>query len=270
MSRYYLQAPTGECVYVIENETHQSTTTGEIGTPTHLGNNRYRHLILTTGAVDVINSSRVVKEPCGTYTLDDKRLASILLPVQIKDAQYAELDDDLQTHYHREMAESTLITAIPVADHIPIEAARIPDGGLPKNWQPSALTLIYGPQFSAAMPGWLSGFRQHIKTTMSAHCSDVWDHQSKTSMEFNIRAFYDPPRTKQVKVGRRQETRQTWMTHRLTLDVADLIPGADLAAATGNWEQQTADILATIHEYSQTRTCSHCDGRGFMTVEPAA
>jgi hypothetical protein len=142
----------------------------------------------------------------------------------------------------------------------------MPPEVIPTIWQPSALVLVYGPATTHIMPGHLLGFRAHIKA-IGQQYGDCYDHNSNTKLDFSIKSYWSPPRTAKHKTYRgKYETRETWMTSRFSLDVIDAVAGATLADAQANWDARTAEITELLNSYRTTRTCGHCEGRGFITT----
>jgi len=262
VSRYYLQSPTGECLYSVIVESYNATLVGSVGSPTHLGNNEYVHSVLTTGPVTTVEQLVVGYEYHDQFDLVDVDLESVALPLQLTKARWELLNDDLRSHYRQSTTKVETVKHLDVSDHIPLPGD-LPTAPAPSNWQPSHWARIYGPNAAHLVPGVLVGFRAHMKEIGTKY-GDCYDHSSATKMTFNVRAFWSPPRTVTEKQGRKRIHRESWMTSRLELNVLDTVGGATLADARINWEARTADIVAILDAHGRTLTCSYCDGRGFV------
>lgn len=265
MNRYYLQAPNGECLYSVVLPGYGLTFVGEIGTAKHLNGDKYAHTVATPGPVDAVHYEVRRTEWTDTATLFDPNMESKLLPLSIDRATYNQLDESLRDFYRFESVIHMEAVAVDVSRHIPLPAPSAELPVIPKNWQPSHWVHIYGPHASALVSGHLLGFRQHIKQLATSMGHDCYDHTSSTKLDFHVRSYWNPARHAKHKTYRgKYETRETWMTSRFTIDVVDAIGGATLKDALVNWEARTTEILDVLKSYATTRTCGHCDGRGFI------
>lgn len=265
-TRYYLQAPDGQCLYSIITDAYNVTLVGEVGTASHLGGNKYVRSVLTDGPVASVEQLVKEYEYHDLFTLTDADLESKALPATITKAEHSLLPEHLQDHYRRDVTVVEGVKTINVSDHLALPGD-LPPTPAPTNWKPSHWARIYGPNASHLVSGQLVGFRTHIKTIGQTY-GDCYDHSSATKMTFNVRAYWSPPRFASSKQGRRIVEHQTWMTSRFDLSVLDDVGGATLADAQINWAAQTAEIVATLDAYGKTKTCGHCDGRGFMVGAP--
>ncbi len=273
MNRYYLQAPDGQCLYSVETNSYGATFEGAVGQGRSLGGGRYLHFVLTSEPVQVVRQTTHHTEYVEDHwTLRDAALQSERLPLTLTNSDYIERvdsagdDDPLTRFYTRDTRSVVTTTEIDVSGHLPLQADSVVVD-VPNNWSPSEWVRIYGVVAQHLVPGVLTGFRKHIKAIGNTY-GDCYDHDGPTTMKFFVRAYYDPPKMKKEKVGRKYHERETWMTSQFSLPVSDAIAGNTLAEAQAEWERRTAEIVEILDGYGQTRTCGHCDGRGHLVVGP--
>ena len=260
-ARYYLQAPDGQCLYSVVG-AHNLTLRNGVGSPVHLGAGKYLHSVLTPGPVATVEQQVVGYEYHDTYTLTDPDLESKALPLKVSRSEFLKLPEHLQDSYRQDTTKIESTKSIDVSSHLPLPGTSEP---IPTNWQPSHWVRIYGPNAAHLVPGSLVGFRAHMKE-IGGKYGDCYDHNSATKMTFNVRAFWSPPRHTTVKQLLKRVQQETWMTSRLELDVLDAIGGVTLADARINWAAREADLVETLDAHGRTRTCGHCEGRGFVVA----
>lgn len=263
MTRYYLQAPDGQCLYSVVSESHGAVFVGSVGSPRHLGGSKYIHSVVTDGPVDTIDQLTKSYEYHDSYTLTDPDLKSKALPVLISKDRYDQLAEHLRDNYRRGITVTDVVQSLSVAGHIPLPSD-LPLPSVPSNWKPSSWVHIYGPFASHLVGGVLSGFRAHIKEIGKKY-GDCYDRDSSTKMKFNVRSFWSPPRHAVTGKGRNAQRTQTWMTSSFELPVLDDIAGVDLADAQRCWDARTAEIVEVLESHLRTKTCGHCEGRGFLS-----
>lgn len=267
-ARYYLQAPDGQCLYSVIVDSYNTTLKNGVGSPVHLGGGKYLHSVLTSGPVTTVEQQVVGYEYHDTYALTDPDLESKALPLQVSESEFEKLPEQLQHQYRQVTTKIESTKPIDVSSHLPLPSD-LPTEPAPSNWQPSHWVRIYGPNAAHLVPGSLVGFRAHMKE-IGAKYGDCYDHSSSTKMTFNVRAFWSPPRHTTVKQMRRRVQQETWMTSRLELDVLDAIGGVTLADARINWAAREAELVEILDTHGRTRTCGHCDGRGFVVANSGA
>lgn len=268
--KFYLETPDG-LIYFVAAPLGANVPNGKQGQ--HLGNSQYLWSVVALGATEPLTSiayETTVSTPTDEYTLTALDLLGPNTPATITLARYGELSEALQEFYRRTYLRSTEKHEIDVSGHRPLRGDAPPED-LPRNWVPNALVGLYGPQASHLLPGHLSGFRQHMKDMLKAQpgVSDVYDHLDSKSLKFNIRTYWDPPRTTTAGKGRMARTTQTWVTHSIVVPCIDLVGGATLADALIRWDLQAQEILRLMREYSTTTTCGHCNGNGYTTPKKA-
>lgn len=246
-------------------ESHNCTLVGQVGTGsgTHLGGNKYLRSVLTDGPVATITQLVTEYEYHDTYTLRDPDMKSKALPLTLPKVTFDGLAEHLQEQYVRDITSGERSRLLDVSSHLPLPGD-LPTEPAPKNWKPSHWVHIYGPNASHLVPGVLVGFRAHMKE-IGATYGDCYDHNSASKMTFNVRAYWSPPRGVTEKQGRKRIQRESWMTSRLELDVLDEVGGTTLTDAQVNWAAREAELVAVLDAHGKTRTCGHCEGRGFIT-----
>lgn len=194
--------------------------------------------------------------------------ASIGARPTLMEEEYLALDEEARELYFKVNEPTTTEVPLDVSDFARVELniATMPER--PRNWEPGIQGIIIGPPFDVAFPGWLTGFRVRALEIAKEYATDtIFDDRGKPrSIEVPIRAFYDPPLTTRVKVGRKMETRQTWLTNRVTVDeIHDMIGGLSLVDAQRRWAEEEARVRAVLEPWTKIRVCSHCAGNGVLT-----
>lgn len=265
MNHYYLQTPTGECVYFLEDSDRawQFNLPATAKTVYQNGKAVHSWMVVTDGPATSIPVHFTEVEWGDTYTYD----GDLKLTTPITAAEHAQLPEGVQDLYRRSRTQRVMHTALDVSQHRPLNGA-MPKDPPPSNWQPNAMALVYGPHLEHLVSGYLVGFADHALAICKEYGEAYADTSSqKATIKVNIRVWWDPPKYGTFKNGRRREARQTWNTIQVKVVVPLNIGGATLADAEINWKTHEDELRAQLELERQTKACSHCDGLGYVTLK---
>ena len=147
-----------------------------------------------------------------------------------------------------------------------------PPGDDPRDWRADlAHELTQRPEFRHLFPGYLTGFREHMKEALQRRARYVFDRPGG-QLEVIVHLPYEPPVTRQVpEIGRngrelkRKRTVREEASRTLLLHIPDRVPGVNRAAAEAEWDRLEAEFLTAVDSLKVV-ACGHCRGTGVVVA----
>lgn len=212
------------------------------------------------------------------YKLTDPAAESPMFPAALTPDEYearSEGEGFLSNLYDR-VTEDRPDQIVPVNGPWIGLTAPLPPAGDERVWVPQlGPALRNRPEFHHLLPGYLDGFKEHVKRLAEAHPYREYvflDYQKRQGVTVILQVPFDQPVTKFLPAlnqnGSRSKTRpgttiQLKARRELLLAVPDRIPGATRAEATAEWDRQTAHYQQILDD-AQVGACSACRGHGYV------
>lgn len=213
------------------------------------------------------------------YRLRDTSASSERFPTELTVEQWdgRDEDEDLLWSLYTAVTEPQPDEVITIGGPwLRLDGTPPPDDG--RTWVPRLPdALRTRPEYHHLFPGYLTGFRDHIKRLAERHrhVEHVFtDYQGRRGLTVILKVPFDQPVTEyrparnnngSVSRSRKGRTVTVYARRELLLDVHDrtVIPGNARAAAAARWDEQTAHYTALLDEAS-VAACSHCKGHGYI------
>jgi hypothetical protein len=258
----YLRSEHG-CIYAI---THAGSPLTFDGASRRVGGSTMQpetYLVCTESPVREIVGFHVEQTGDGTWITSVPTLAP-----SISRQEFEGLPEEIRDLYHQRVKMVQCPILFDVSDHEPFDVEdpmTLAGDPPPANWHPSAIGLALGPQFSAFVPGHLSGFRAAAKA-MAGEFGEAYDNDgAKAPIKVYVKRAYEPPRFIAAKT-KRDRPRVAFMTETVLLPASDLIAGETLAAARSKWNAELVAMRVQLAAVAASRVCAHCDGRGEISA----
>ncbi|MFE9099796.1 hypothetical protein [Actinomadura geliboluensis] len=227
----------------------------------------------------VITIRRPVPPKTIGYRLDDPAAASVKYPLDlsVEEWQHRAADDEdrLWDLYHT--------VSEPQPDEIvTVDGPWLPLDGTPpppdddRHWVanlPHALRTR--DEYRHLFPGYMPGFRDHIKRLAERHRyrQHVFtSHQGRQGLTVILQVPFDQPVTEyrparnrdgSVSKSRNGSTVTVYARRELLLDPPDRVPGENRADAAARWDELTA-VYQDLLDSASVAACSHCRGHGYV------
>ncbi|WP_141576076.1 hypothetical protein [Actinomadura sp. WMMA1423] len=223
-----------------------------------------------------ITARRPVPAKTIGYRLRDLSAASEKFPAALTPAEWENRrTDDFLWELYTTVTEPQPDEVITIeGPWVRLDGTPPPDDG--RTWVPRLPDALRNrPEYHHLFPGYLPGFRDHIKRVAEKHRFREFvflDYQSRAGVTVILRVPFDQPvteyrpaRNRDGSVSRSKKGRTVTVTARreLLLDVPDRIAGGNRAEAAAHWDELTAHYQALLDEAS-VAACSHCQGHGYI------
>ena len=216
------------------------------------------------------------------YRLDDPDAASVKYPLDLSCAEWEQRSDDDDGEKIRLWELYSRVTEPQPDESATIEGPWLRLDGTPpppadgRKWAarlPDALR--YRPEYQHLFPGYLTGFREHIKRLAEQHRYKQFvflDYNGQRGISVILQVPFDQPVTEyrparnqdgSVSRSRKGRTATVYARRELLLDVPERIAGVTRAEAAARWDELTAHYQALLDEAS-VAACSHCHGHGYV------